>query len=582
MDPLMSLMISQPPIDVTTPVKAVAGFDPPVIAPGQESTYRVTFNALEASIKWPDAIKATPSLSLRPGAHGQLLQMTGASLIPFTTFNSHARPTETGKFTVPSFTVDIYGKPVTVPETTLEVSVAATDQLPAPHLSLEVDKTNLFVGQAVVVQAALPFAPGSLASMGPVQLNGDGFIVDQSTILQHSGVLFRQGRRLPAAIYQVLLNPIAAGEITVSAQAYAGNAHFSGPFVLAVPPAYPGRQPPFTLLESDPVVLHVRPLPRHDDVAGFSGAVGNFGFQQPPRLSTNVVHVGEPVDLAVAITNRAEANPARLLGPPPPSVRDWQVFPASTGNPPVHYLLSRGVATFHYTLIPRSADAHSTPEIPFSYFDPDRGSYVDLTVPGVPVTILPVEGAEGISPITLSDTNSESEPRLSGLAVSPGLKAGSLAALQRRWWFPIAQLAPAVAFVSLWGWDRRRRFLEQHPEILLRRHARRALRRERRALRRAARLGDAQAFSTAAVSAIRAGCAPHFPAEPQALVGADVLQLLEQKGSATPGARASEVVRRFFDFSDASRFGSHAPAETQLLALQPEVEQMLEELEAKL
>ena len=34
-DPLMSLMLSQPKIDVGAPVTAIAWFDPPVIGPGQ-------------------------------------------------------------------------------------------------------------------------------------------------------------------------------------------------------------------------------------------------------------------------------------------------------------------------------------------------------------------------------------------------------------------------------------------------------------------------------------------------------------------------------------------------------------------
>src|SRR5207248_4968482 len=110
-------------------------------------------------------------------------------------------------------------------------------------------------------------------------------------------------------------------------------------------------------------------------------------------------------------------------------------------------------------------------------------------------------------------------------------------------WFPLIQLAPAAAFFGLWRWDRRRRFLEQHPEILLRRRARRALRRERRALRRAVRDRDSKGFAAAAVSAMRIACAPHYPAEARALVGSDVLECL----SAADGSdRNREVVRRFF------------------------------------
>src|SRR6266403_2352735 len=57
-DPLMQLMMSQPPVDLTSPVTPTAVFDPPVVRPGEKTIYRVTFNALEPAIEWPEQIKA--------------------------------------------------------------------------------------------------------------------------------------------------------------------------------------------------------------------------------------------------------------------------------------------------------------------------------------------------------------------------------------------------------------------------------------------------------------------------------------------------------------------------------------------
>src|SRR5207237_1158969 len=75
--------------------------------------------------------------------------------------------------------------------------------------------------------------------------------------------------------------------------------------------------------------------------------------------------------------------------------------------------------------------------------------------------------------------------------------------------------------------------------------------RERRKLRDAAHSRDGQRFAAAAVNAMRVACAPHFPAEPRALVGSDVLQLLHETNG---GDRPEELVRRFFNVADASRF----------------------------
>jgi len=168
---------------------------------------------------------------------------------------------------------------------------------------------------------------------------------------------------------------------------------------------------------------------------------------------------------------------------------------------------------------------------------------------------------------------------LSGLTASRGRTASSLVPPQQQAWFPLVQLAPAIAFFGLWRWDRRRRYLEKHPDIILRRRARRALRRQRHILRRAARAADAPRFGAAAVNAMRVACAPHYPAEPRALVGGDVLPLLPEPDRA---GRAGEVVRRFFAVTDAVRFDTVPPSATELLSLQPELERVLQQLEQRL
>ena len=111
----MSLMVSQPKIDISSPVQPTAAFDPPVVGPGQQAIYRVTFNALEETIDWPEKINAPAGLPMTPGAHGEILRMGPGSFLPLTAFNYHVRPTSPGTFNVAGFTVNVYGKPVTVP-----------------------------------------------------------------------------------------------------------------------------------------------------------------------------------------------------------------------------------------------------------------------------------------------------------------------------------------------------------------------------------------------------------------------------------------------------------------------------------
>jgi hypothetical protein len=596
-DPLITLMASQPKIAIPVVTKVTAAFDPPVVRPGEQAFLRVALNALEESVAWPTNLAGPSQLAIRPGAHMQMMQFTGTNMEPRTAFNYRVRPSSLGVFTVPEFVVKVDGKPVKVPAAQLEVmSEPPASVTPAALLMFGLPVTNLFVGQAVQARVVLPAGLGQ--GLMQLQLSGHGLLTDQGTTRQHIEMVLRDGVNMPSFIYEMTFTPMLAGKLTVFAQGFTITRRMPSPVVTNGAPPVPPVQPQFTLIESDPVEVNVRPLPREGELPGFTGAIGSLAVG-PPKLATNVLHVGDPVRLTVNVMNRGDGPLGRLVNPPPPQAPDWQVFVANDFSapqplPPQQVVAPprpgvpaqvgtvEGVVTFNYTLIPLTESARATPPIPFSYFDPKAVRYVDLTIPSVAVTVKP--GAVPGDLATLMQTNPavmepEKELVLSGLAGSRGRTASSLVPPQQRAWFPLVQLAPAVAFFGLWRWDRRRRYLEKHPEIILRRRARRALHRQWRILRRAGRAADARGYAAAGVDAMRVACAPHYPAEPRALVGADVLPLLpeiERTG------RAGEVVRRFFAVTDAVRFDTAPPSATELLSLQPELERVLQQLEQKL
>jgi hypothetical protein len=572
-DPLMALMLAQPRIDTTSPVVATAVFDPPAVTPGETATYRVTFNALEESIDWPTNISGPPQLTLQPMAHAQILQMAGNLLAPQTTFNTRVRASGLGNFTIPSFVVTVYGQPVRVPPARLYVVPTPMPGVPAAQrLLFEFPATNVFVGEPTRVRIVLPATErGVVQGLTQVQITGDGLLVDQSSARPRIEPVGRGVGNILAFIYELTVTPIATGKLSFFAQAYASGSRFSGPIVMA--------GPQYTLIESDPVEITVRPLPREGVLPGFTGAIGAFALD-PPVLATNVVKVGEPVRLTFAI--RGDAGLARLVPPPAPTLRDWQVFASSDHAPlPPHTAPGQAVA-FCYTLIPVSTSSHTTPPIPFCYFDPRRPGYEDLTIPGLPIKVLPAPVPADVQAVRQAErlrTEPARELEFSGLALVPGPGAASLVPVQKRPWFPLVQLAPAAAFLILVGWARRQRYREQHPGVVLRQRARRALRREWRALRRAARAGEAPRFAATAVKAMQVACAPHFPAEPRALVGQDVLDALP---APVRSPRVREVVRRFFSVTDANRFAGKPTDSKELLVLAPELDQVLQALEARL
>jgi hypothetical protein len=586
-DPLLQLMLTQPPIDITTNVAARVELDPPSIAVGESATYRVTLNAVSDSIRWPGDIYAPMALTLKPSARAQILQPGPGSLQPSTTLNHRVTATTPGEYEIPAFQVRVYDQMVTVPAARLEVRPAgAPAKFPPPaRLYVELDETNVFAGQPFTVRVLLPPGPGnSIQALTQVQLNGDGLLVDAGTIRQRIQPREFRGHTGPTLIYEVTVIPLVAGRIELTAQAYTAGNRFSGQITIQGQATISGGLTAFVLLDSDPVDLNVDPLPRVGMQSGFNGAIGQFELGAVQlNVASNQLRVGDPLKLLVTFRSPGEIK--RLNPPAPPAVTNWQLFPpVAEGNTVVAVAPNRVLsgANFSYTLIPLTNDMVATPAIPFSYFDPQRKEYVDLTIPPVPVRIAAgtaTAEAQGLALAATALPEGAEKRQLSALAKQPGRRGSGWKPVQLRGGFWLGQLVPAFGFAGVWWWDRRRRYFEQHPDEVRRRHARRELRRARRALTAAARAGDAAEFQVRAVGALRVAVAPHFPATPRALVGRDILELFSDGDRAgTPGT----VVRRLFAATDAAKFGFEAAEAGHLLDLQPELERILEQLEARL
>ncbi len=579
-DNLIQLMISQPPVDVSTPVTATAAFDPPRVRPGEKSVYRISLNAPEASIQWPTEISAPPSLKLRRTASGQIMPQVGGTLRTLTTFNHDARATQAGRFTIPARVVEVYGKSVVIPAAELEVQADLADpHEPVRQLLIEAAATNVFVGETFAVRVLLPgTSANAVEGLSQVQLNGDGFVVDKSTVRQSIQMLDRNGRKTGTFLYETRVTPIAVGTLGLSAQGFTSGLQFGGPVVITGQVTIPGGPPQYLLLDSEALPVQVHPLPA-GELPGFAGAVGSYTCP-PPQLATNLVRLGDPVQLHVTIRGLQNLN--HLTPPRPPLVNGWQILPAvRTGNVGEAGTPDQGVA-FSYTLIPTTTEPQATPAIPFSCFDPKRGVYVDLTIQPVPITVITngvISDGQFAARLAESTPPPEQKLTLSGFALSPGRLVGGLAPLQSRSWFPLIPLVPVLAFGGLGMWDCRRRYLERHPEIVRRRQARRELRRVRRLLKQAAANGDAPGFTRVAVNALQVVCAPHYPAEPRALVGGDVLEIL---GATERSSRAGDLVRRVFAAGDAASFATNVPEDGALPDQHSALEEVLAKLEARL
>ena len=556
------LQVAQAPVDVTSPVTASAVFDPAAVRVGGKTFYRVKVQATESSIQWPEQISAPRELKFGAKARGQITQFLGNNFRVLTSFIYEVRPTATGYFTITNFTVNAFGQQVEVPAASLDVVAENTNSVPARQLVLETSATNIFLGQPFRVRVLLPTGPANeIEALREIQLNGEGLMTDKSAMRQSIEVVNVGGQLRSSFICEMTVTPIAMGALIFSAQGFTAGREFSGPISIRGQVTIPGGPAKYVLLVSEPVAINVRPLPAENMVSGFTGALGKF-FSDPPQLSTNRLRVGEPAHLKLNFHGAGDLT--RFVPPATPRSRDWQII---ADNPP---------AT-GFTLIPLTDEAHATPVIPFSCFDPSAAKYVDLTIPPLPVTVVG-EGLPVQRPAFDAELISDVPVKLSDLAPAPGKTVASLKPLQLRGWFVVLQLVPVMGFFVLWRWDRRRRFLEAHPEIVRRRQAKRALRREKVKLQKAVGAGDAERFAHRAADMMRIAVAPHFPAHPQALVCGDVLAQLD---TADQNSHAGETVRKIFAAADA-RFALAPQTQADLLSLKSDVEAVQRELEEKL
>lgn len=571
-DPFDILITSAASFDFDSPVTAQAEFDPPVAVVGQRIVYRVEVSALDESLKMPDDLPSPPGLEFRAGGHAQTYQHTAAmKLQPRTTYLYHLTAGSAGTFTMPTFNVLAYGKAVKVPPVTLTVGPKGDTPAQEPvGLLLDFPAGDVYVGQLLRAQLILPDPDGRARGFNKSQITGEFIFSEPLSFGLRRETVQHDGKSFPAYVEEAMITPLREGPLEIIAQAYA--------FVMRPLPGLPNvQQTAQLLIDSDPLTLKVKGLPAQGRLPGFTGAVGYFQVDAP-RLSTSDARAGEPLTLTVTL--RGNGNLGRLVPPPAPSLPDWQVFPPTGESIPPSFIQQRGFVNFTYTLIPLNDRSKVTPSIPFSYFNPFKKTYVDLTIPPVPVAIAPGLGETNASYTENTDsTGAEREPVLTGLAKEPGHVIAGLVPVQQRAWFLLLQIVPAAALGGLWFWDSRRRYREQHPEVVLKRRARRGLRRQLRLARRAAAAGDAAGFAARATNALREACAPHSAANPEALVCADVLRELpepeQQNGN-------GEIVRRLFAAADSLRFGGPDRNGKDLLAVQPQLEQLLEKMKERL
>jgi hypothetical protein len=128
-------------------------------------------------------------------------------------------------------------------------------------------------------------------------------------------------------------------------------------------------------LATEPVKINAKALPETGKPASFSGAVGQY--QISSGLDKREVQAGDPVTLRIRISGRGNIN--TLQSPVIPANEAFKVYDSSSSiDISKEKLIVEGEKVTETVIVPRRAGKYTIPALAFSYFDPDKGQYVEL------------------------------------------------------------------------------------------------------------------------------------------------------------------------------------------------------------
>ena len=130
-------------------------------------------------------------------------------------------------------------------------------------------------------------------------------------------------------------------------------------------------------LKSDDQEIEVRSLPVDGRPTGFSGAVGNFQFDQVEVPDEWVT--GEPQRIGARLAG--SGNFALMNAPEMVPGDVWKTYPGKGEFTPGDEASFSGSKTFHFNAVPRKGGKQEV-SLAFSYFNPDKAEYQTITSPG--------------------------------------------------------------------------------------------------------------------------------------------------------------------------------------------------------
>lgn len=573
---LYFIALATVPLILSAEVRVSARFNPPRIALGNPSQYVVELT--ETSTRGQAQAERITSLPL-PDNHGLNLRngrtsssqqtriINGAAEYSITqSLIIDAIPPQVGRFTIDSYSIEYKGQRLSVPAATLEVLERSADAGPSRDelIFLQTELPDqLYLGQQIPIELKLYLEESvQLSGLNAFDRSADGFTLSQLPDDYSEGVEMANGRRYRTLTWQLTLTPIQTGTQELSFQ-FGLTARLPGqrnerdpfgrsPFGGSLFDDFFGRAERLNVF-TDNFPIEVLPLPQEGQPESFSGAVGDFAMEVAVDAEQAVQ--GEPIMLSVVV--RGSGNFERINGPSFSDIGDWKHYPPERKFEASDKVGLRGSLRFDYVFVPEKAGELELPPTLFSYFDPEKKEFIELSSPAIPVKILPAQHSVAPPPPIPRTEKAESEAELSTplsaeevmllLDYQPKRARHPGYGIVKDPVFLSLHLLTGLAVIAAVLVQRRRRRQREDPTFPVRSAASASLRKARAEYSLALQQSDAEAFYKSGLVALRSAASLRTGRLMHSADSADIEALL-------PEQTASDC-RAFFSAANAYRFG---------------------------
>ncbi|MDK3156784.1 BatD family protein [Kamptonema cortianum] len=213
-------------------------------------------------------------------------------------------------------------------------------------------------------------------------------------------------------------------------------------------------------LASEEKTIRVLPLPSEGKPANFSGAIGSFKMES--TASPTTLAEGDPLTVKSVIFGTG--NFSQVDAPTLSQDKHFRTYTPSSKFEPSGDSEFTGRKTFEQIMIPMDASVRELPPLVFSYFDPEKKTYVTLKSPAVPLQVEVSQGGSltagtGIQGVRGSDSGPPRQDLVDNKS-RLGAQSSTLTPLTQNALFWAAQGIPLAAWVICTGLYVRRRRIE--------------------------------------------------------------------------------------------------------------------------